>query len=322
MQSRELAIYVFSFNRSKYLENCIRSVEEMAPSFPLYIIDDHSDDIVTIETLAETSVRHPVLFNRNNDQEEHKTGGLTGCMNTAINHAQQLCYKYALFLQDDMQLVRPISVADLNFIDDYFTYILSSIQLSTTFIRRLSEDGFLDDYYVHDDARAYIRYASREQGKSSFSDTGVFNVHRFHQIFRSFEVGEAVNSVKAKRLGLVCGRSIYPFMCWLPYPESYRGKSKNIRHRLFEYFGCSGFYPIESMSAESVSDLISRDPELLPIMEKYLLSPSAPRTDIWSTGGGVYNFECYNSIPARLYRVLRHMKSLLLALHDRQTIES
>jgi hypothetical protein len=88
----------------------------------------------------------------------------------------------------------------------------------------------------------------------------VFHVDRFHNLFGAFEAGEGKNSEKALALGLKCGRSAYPFMCWLPYPLAFRGGKKSIRHRVFEGFGRSGFHPIDFLDEVAAERFISRDP--------------------------------------------------------------
>jgi len=307
-----LCIFVFSFNRGIFLENCISSIEQCAPGVKTVIIDDNSTDPDAIEKLGSLSEKYQVIRSFT-EQAEMKTGGLYGNMNHAIKLACEWGYSYSIFIQDDMQLVRQIKKNDIVRIDDYFERVPNSIQVSTTFIRTLSATDFLDEHFINQKAHAYIRHTNKEKGKSNFSASGVFHVERFHNIFGSFEVGEGINSEKARKLGLICGRAIYPFMCWLPYPESYRGKRKDMKHKFFEYFGHSGYYPIECMADESVTEFLNRDPHILPIMEHYLSAPTAPRADVWSTGGGEYNFVCYGGILALFFKEIRSIKHRLQA---------
>ena len=302
------AIYVFSFNRPKFLKNCIHSIENLADSLPMVIIDDCSDDPDISRLLTDISGRYSVIANSRINQREYKTGGLAGCMNIAMEHARENNFRFAIFIQDDMQFVRRLEKSDITRIEDFFSHVPNSMQVSTNFIRELSASNFLSKNYINRDAHAYIRHPVKERGKSSFSDTGVFHVQRFHEFFESFGVGEGNNSEKARRLGLTCGRAFHPFMCWLPYPESYRGKRKGFKHLFFEYFGRSGYYPIEFMSDGCVAEFLNRDPDMLPVMERYLSAPTVPRADVWSTGGGEYNFVCYNGVAAKVFRAIRAIK--------------
>lgn len=304
-------VYVFSYNRGIFLENCLGSIKESLGDFPVCIIDDNSDDPITVAILSGVSQKFSLIRNANTNSYEVKTGGLAGCMNIAIAHAKNNGYDYAIFIQDDMQFVRPFESYERAEIARYFHVVQNSIQISTSFIRRLSADTFLEDHETNLAAGAYIRDTHREHGKSNFSATGVFNVQRFHDVFKKFEVGEGNNSEKARRLGLTCGRALFPFMCWLPYPLSHRGKRRSLGHRVFEWFGRSGYYPIRMMSDMEIKRFKERDPLILPLMEEFLEAPDAPRKDVWSTGGGEYNFLAYGSIPARVFVALRKVKLVL-----------
>ena len=302
--------FVFSFNRGVFLENCLNSIESCLAGAKTVIIDDNSTDPETLETLSELSKRFEVIHPQA-AETEIKTGGLYANMNYAMDIANSIGSPYALFIQDDMQLVRKIDASDFRRISSYFQEIPNSFQISTSFIRQLSVKDFFKDHFLDLKSGSYIRRRDRERGKSNFSAAGVFDVERFHNIYGSFEIGEGKNSERAQQLGLVCGRSITPFMCWLPYPNSYRGRARNMKHRFFEYFGRSGYYPIELMSDLSTAEFLNRDPMILPVMEHYLLSPSAPRNDIWSTGGGEYNFDCYDGFAARVFRALKRSRRLI-----------
>lgn len=307
----DFIIFVFSYNRGEFLENCIKSIELCASGVPVIIIDDRSTDADTLSVLRRLEMQYKVVLNDNAKDVEHKTGGLSGAMNKAMKIALKQGAEFALFIQDDMQFVRRLSQRDLREYSEYFSSTPNSIQLSTAFIRELSADTFEEDYEISEKAHAYLRKPNCERGKSSFSDTGVFHVRRFHELYHSFEVGEGGNSEKARGLGLVCGRSINPNICWLPYPNSYRGKQRSFQHRFFEYFGRSGFHPIEIMTEDEETRFLGRHPSIAPVMERFLSSPNSPRRDIWSTGGGEYNFVCYGGVFSRIFVGMRSFKKFL-----------
>ena len=290
----QFSIYIFSFNRGKFLQNCIASIEACAGDCVTTIIDDHSKDPDTIAVLSDLSQRYRVI--RPSDDSNEKTqatvlGGLYGNMNLAMKDAVTHDCKRVLFIQDDMQLVRPITDRDFKNIDDYLRANKNTFQISTTFVRSLNQPSFDEKHFLDDSRSAYLRYPDRERGKSSFCDTGVFDVERFRLLFKNFVVTEGANSSKARSLGLCCGSSVYPFMNWLPFPVAHRGKRHSILFNLLEKLGGSGYHPIELMQNSEIDDLLSRDPLILPIMEQYLSSPTSPRQDVWSTGGGEYNLK-------------------------------
>ncbi len=308
----DVCIYVFSYNRGKFLLNCLRSIEACAPGIRVCILDDNSTDNYTKSVLGNLAQHYAVVENTNETHAEIKTGGLSGAMNIAMMMAKKECVKLAVFIQDDMQFVRRLDDGEIKSYYSYFDSVPNSMQISTAFIRELSGDTFHEDYDTSKNAHAYIRLEARERGKSSFSASGVFSVDRFHDLFHNFDVGEGANSAKARSLGLVCGRAIYPNMCWLPYPLSYRGKKKTFKHNVFEKLGRSGFYPIDLMTPEQEAAFLARDRNIPPIMERFLFAPNAPRHDIWSTGGGEYNFVCYGGLSSKLFIGARVAKSWLI----------
>ena len=310
----DLCIYVFSFNRGQFLLNCLHSIETCAPGIRVCIIDDNSTDSYTKSVLADIKKQYFVEKNSNEEDVELKTGGLSGAMKFAMQMAKRDDVKLAIFIQDDMQFVRHLKDSDIKGYFEYFESVPNAIQISTTFIRELSRDSFSEDYDTSKNDHAYIRFQNREHGKSSFSDTGVFSVSKFFDLFQNFEIGEGANSEKARNLGLVCGRAIYPNMCWLPYPRSFRGKKRSLKHMVFEKFGRSGFYPIDIMTNKQEVYFLERDRSVLPIMERFLSAPKSPRKDIWSTGGGEYNFVCYGGKLSKIFNTARSIKKFLYGL--------
>lgn len=306
-----IPVFVFSFNRPDFLRNCLASIRHTMPNAEIHILDDCSWDDETKRVLAQEKERTAIYFSKADGPSEFKTGGLCGLMNLAMHIAREKRHPYVLFIQDDMQMVRALRDRDMDHIGEYFHNVPNAIQLSTTFIRKLGTDGFLNDYSITRPAFAYLRKREAERGKSNFSDTGVFSVDRFFELFDRFEVGEDKNSAKAMERGLTCGRSFFPFINWLPYPMSFRGRKRSMMHLVFEYFGRSGFYPIEFMTEREVAEFMTREPSILPIMEEFLTCPTSPRQDIWSTGGGEYNFVVYGSLPARFFVQAKKLRALL-----------
>lgn len=281
------------------------------PGHEVVVIDDNSTDLATIEVLRGLESRMTVLTNTSGELTERKTGGLAAGMNRAMRWASSKGWEYVLFIQDDMQMVRRFRPEDPALIGAYFRNVPNAIQLSVSFVRQLSAPDFFNAYRIDKPAAAYLRQEGVERGKSNFSDTGVFSVSRFNDLFGAFEAGEGNNSAKARARGLTCGRAIYPLMCWLPYPTSYRGKARDMQHRFFERFGRAGFYPIKMMTEKEEEAFLKRDPTVLPIMETYLRAPAAPRHDVWSTGGGEYNFLAYDGMLVRPYRAVQRVKRML-----------
>jgi hypothetical protein len=274
-------------------------------------MDDDSDDAHTIAILRSLSSQAEVHGNSSSAKPDFKTGGLSGLMVQALQMARDRGAKYALFIQDDMQLVRAISDDDMLMVERFFDQTPNSFILSTNFIRRLSLSDMSNNTALDAAGLSYNRLPHLEGGKSSFSDTGIYHVDRYFSLFHPLLDSEAENSGKARALGLVLGNYAYPFMCWLPYPISYRARKKGLKHVIFETLGRSGYYPIETMSPDMVNGLLTRPPSQFPVMEEYLHSPQNPRHDRWSTGGGEYNFLAYGGLASKLFRLAKKGKQAL-----------
>ena len=80
-------------------------------------------------------------------------------------------------------------------------------------------------------------------------------------------------------------------------------------HNAIESLGGAGLHPIKIMDLDDEERFLARGPEDVPIMEKFLSAPSAPRHDVWSTGGGEYNLLGRGGFPAAGFRSLRAIRS-------------
>ena len=137
MKARDsLIVFVFSFNRGRFLLNCIKSIDSFLDGFEVVIVDDESTDKDTQNVLAAVSKRHRVLKNDGVGEYEEKTGGLAGSMNMAMAYAAERGYEYALFIQDDMQLVRPVLNEDFSNISSYFDKIINTMHIQINNITR------------------------------------------------------------------------------------------------------------------------------------------------------------------------------------------
>jgi len=304
-----ISIFVFSFNRGIFLENCLSSIELCASDLPVTIIDDGSTDPDTIKTLSRLSQKYEVILPKAKESEA-KTGGLYANMNHALKMAHSNGISRALFIQDDMQFVRKITHEDFNVINRFFQLNENCIQFQTCF-RRLDVKRKLEtSCYTDKSNSALLIKDDMQKGKDNFSATGVFDVDRSLNLLGSFVVGEGANSSLCRERGIKKPYSLFPFMNWLPYPTSHRGKVRKLSHRLIEYLGGSGFHPITYMSDAEIDYLFSRDPLSIPLAEEWLFSKSSPRHDLWSTAGGEYNLVARGSIAGRFFVFIKSLVQL------------
>jgi glycosyltransferase involved in cell wall biosynthesis len=116
-----MQFWVFSYNRGEFLKNCISSIEFCAPGSRIRIFDDNSNDPATRDALAELAKRHEVVTPDTGENQKNKHGGLYANMQAAFEACEDedlVCY-----LQDDMQLVRPISPEEVAQLDAYLSHV-------------------------------------------------------------------------------------------------------------------------------------------------------------------------------------------------------
>lgn len=303
----ELAIYIFSFNRGKFLANCLKSVAACAAGIPVTVIDDQSDDPDTQEILEKYRPQLKIVTAGEAEISEHKTGGLYNNMRFAFQDAQASGKRFVLFLQDDMQLVRPILPRDITGATAFFEANPNAAELHTCFMKRFFQSR--DEQMTQPDAsgEAYLRPSSYP-GFSGFSAVGLFDIKRVNQLFGQLQQGEYANNEFAQKNGIQMGISSRPFMMWLPYPISHRGKTRNVPLQLVESVAGCGFYPYELMPEEAVSQLLERPLEQRPYAEDWLECAPLKRIPVWSFAGGLSNLIARGGLRGRLGRFLYRVR--------------
>jgi hypothetical protein len=231
-------------------------------------------------------------------------------MSFALSEAKGKGIRYVLFLQDDMQLVRPLIDHDIVNAEMFFSSNKNSAELHTCFMKMLQADQDEPLTRIDNSGKAYLR-GSGCKGHSGFSDVGLFNVDRFFELFADFKLtqGENFNNEYADKNNIQMGISINPFMMWLPYPVSFRGKNRSIPLRVIEFFGGCGYYPYSVMSSSEVNTFINRDIEKKPYAEKWLTANGLKHVRFWSFSGGIANLIARGGIRAWLGRLLYKINS-------------
>lgn len=281
--------YVFSYNRGYFLENCLASLERFTTDFfDLVIIDDGSTDQKTVDVLKKYSQQCKIFFPKK-AEGYLKTGGLYKNMNFALQDAQTNKVDFALFIQDDMQVVRKICKKDMERVQIFFNQNLDSAQLYTCFLKKCNKKWDDENTLLDISKNAYFRPIDGPR-RSSFSAIGLINVQRFMKIFGKLKQSEHHNDIMGREKKLKMGLYVYPFMMWLPFPISYRGGKRSFYHRIKEVIAKSGFYPYEEMSMLSQDRLFHRSLEHRPYAEDFLSCPPVQYMKQWSFTGVNYAF--------------------------------
>lgn len=268
-----ISFCVFSFNRAQFLKNCIESIQEAVPFADIWVFDDQSDDPNTQTYLREIDNKITVI--QPGLKGEIKHGGLYHNMQSALEKLQNralLC-----FLQDDTQIVRPVSVEEVERIDTLFDDNPDLGFVHPCFIRGID----LTRHPVKDDPgpRDFTFYR-RNTGQSAgihYSDLFVTRPNRLLKKGWQFFQSEPKNNEQAK---MHFGPMIYlysPFAMWLPEVPAWRGKRKTLGLKLAEKRKSCGFYPFELWDKNQAENFVNRSPKELPIAESFLAcTPTTP----------------------------------------------
>lgn len=298
MNSR-LLFCIFSFNRGRFLEHCVDTIEKCVPDADIAIFDDDSYDDYTREVLSRLAGKHHVLQPGN--QSTHKLGGLYGNMQSALEFAADR--SLVCFLQDDMQVVRPLAADEIAGFDRTFDENPKLAFLHPCFLKgvnRSRDEATLEFDQVN-------RFYQRKEGTGQsaghyFSAILIARPSRLLDIGWKFRRNEPENDEQARKYFDRIGHLYSPFAMWLPEVPAYRGKRKTIALKLAEKRRGCGFYPYAILSNEEVKSLSLRGGNILPIAEDFLVCSESSLPQPW----GYY--------PMQGSRALKKLNTLELAI--------
>lgn len=271
-----MEIFVFSYNRGNYLRNCLESLVRHAPELSVTVVDDGSVDPATKEVLEEYADTMTIVA-RDGADSDVSLGGLYANMNWVVrtSHAD-----LGLFMQDDMQLVRDITADDQEHIARFFGSYKESIEFHTCFTKSTTKISVNDGLKLDSAVPAYFRDAGRTR-RGWHSDVGVFHIARMRERGIDLRESETQNELYLQTVVSQMGLSPWPFMMWLPFPESVKFRRKGLLQRYAEWRAGSGLYPYNPMSTEQVRKLFARPLDEQPIAELYLTPAKPLPSDKW-----------------------------------------
>ncbi|MBY5994079.1 glycosyltransferase family A protein [Ferrimonas balearica] len=273
-----LRFFVFSFNRGEYLANCIDSLRRCAPGHPITVMDDHSDDPQTRQVL-EVLGADCTLWSPPAGAAQSKHGGLYANMQAALEMSQPgelLC-----FLQDDTQLVRPLTVADHATLSGYFDRYPDAGFVQPAFIRGCNRAA--DDPNTRYDAESGMYFVDRK-GRSVgtyYADILVTRADRLTGVNWQFAGKEPLNEKQARAHFRPMAYLRNPFAAWLPNVPAYRGKVKTLGLKLAEQRTGARFNPLAIMDATEQQALSERSDAVAPYAEDWLTPTQGPVAEPW-----------------------------------------
>ena len=299
-----LAVFIFHFNRPDFLENAVRSVERHLPGVALTIMDDGSTLAAARACLARLAQTHEVLQPDGARASDAWTGGLHANMTRALHLAQRRGLRYAVMLQDDMQIVRPWREQDTAVVRTAFASPESSFVLYGCFFKGQARRSEPLETIA---PRLVRRRAPSPDGKrhAAYVDAGIFDVAGFHAWGGTLRLGEKANEAALMDAGRRMPMMADPIMHWLPFPVSFRDRKRTVRERLADSLGGAGVHPISDMTIDNVAALCARPEHAPAYAEDWLQAPTAPAARYWSLRGGRENALARGGWRAALGKRLR-----------------
>ncbi len=270
---KEIEVFVFSYNRGKYLRNCIDSIRRHVPSSRVTVVDDASTDPETCKVLEDIS-GHTTVVKRSKMLGIY--GGYWNNMQYTIDELSQS--DWAVFIEDDMQFIRPVLQEDLERIELFFDKFPKSGYLALEFMKEelrdrdyetVSIDESVPVYFFRDEAEAY-------RGTIYCSNIGAVNIKYMRSIKYRLGEDEKQTREKAKIAFDKMGFYPYPLLMFLPFSEAVKNSKRTLVRRLVEKWYKAGFYPYRDLSEAKLVELLERDLSVLPITGDYLTTKNTP----------------------------------------------
>lgn len=293
-------ICIFSYNRGAFLQNCINSVLQYAPQCRLSVFDDNSNDEATKQVLAALPATINLYQPDTHSSQRH--GGLYANMQWALDLAAQ--GEYLLFIQDDMQLVRPLRDEDNQYITQYFDTFTQAAFLNPVFLKgqRASRDKRITQLSA--EFPVYFRhYPTKKHPRGlSYADVVIAHVDRLRQHSWQFSDSEVTNAVQAQQHFGAMGFMLHPFVMFLPQVPVYRGKRKSYAVTLAQRWSGEQPKSFLPLNQTQLNQLLQRNPEVLPVAEQFLhcIDPKIKRP---------FQYSAVNAYP--LLRVLHKIEQWL-----------
>lgn len=295
-----VTVCIFSFNRERFLRNCVESVRACMPYANIAIFDDDSTDPDTRRYLAEASSYCEIVAPQTVGTIKH--GGLYHNMNAALELFKGS--QFVCFLQDDTQVVRPVCEEEFDKIDQIFEENAQLGFIHPCFIRGVDLIKRPVDALPGPGNEFYFRKDTGQSAGIHYSDLVIFKPMRLIRAGWEFQQSEPANDRQAKAL---FGMMLYmwlPFAMWLPEVPAYRGKSKTLGLKLAERKKNVGFYPFRVWRQEDIVQARAQGNYQLPVAESFLqcVADTPPKPWTYNPLTGLTGLKYLNNLEVAVRR--------------------
>jgi hypothetical protein len=210
--------FVFSYNRGRFLSNLLRSARNCGWTGPITIVDDCSDDRTTLSVLRRAERQHGVQVVVPSRARTEKYGGFWANMRLA--YEELATARHVMFLQDDLQFVRPLREGELQRLAD----LLENPSLSPFLFPAFWWGARGKEYqhlYPYDAAHDIYRRTD-SSAQPGFADVAVFDRDRLNSV--GWEAGRSETQSNADAFARFGAMTLYPdpFIAFVPFAPRFR----------------------------------------------------------------------------------------------------
>jgi len=208
-------ICIFSYNRAFLLHNLLDSIAAFYPDMQWAIFDDGSEDPATISLLKELRQQGISVYIHQRNDLSSKHGGLYNLMNVALDYAWNNNFRYAYFVQDDMQFLwRDSTLAQR--ISAAFARP-ECLMCNCSFLQKILEAGTAQ--------RLPLQHGFYSFEGNGVADTGIIALDKAKDAQLSFgSHSERSNGQYWYTKGYRMYWLPVPHLAWTPSPRSFRDK--------------------------------------------------------------------------------------------------
>ncbi|MGF1546558.1 MAG: hypothetical protein ACFCUG_04485 [Thiotrichales bacterium] len=264
-----LHFWIFSYNRGRFLQNCVSSIRHCAPQSTISIFDDNSDEPETLDVLTQLARYHDIVLPPTaKSTARPKHGRLYINMQSAYEFMST--NEIYCFLQDDMQLVRPIESSELQAIASHYAKNSNAGFIHPAFLKRSGRKPDKFGMHFNPDQGGYINDNSKKSVGIYYADVHIANIQRLRNSSWYFHDHERSNEAAAQRMFSPMLYLKNPFCAWLPNVPTYREKRQTYALQIAMRQSHVGFYPIRILNKGETLSFRNRSPSELPRAERYL----------------------------------------------------
>lgn len=271
-----ISYVVYSYNRGPFLLNCVLSILRHANAKKIIVYDDFSDCEITRNILRMMSEHALIEVVTPREEGFGYHGGLYDNMNDVLYN--RVDDQFALFLQDDMQLVRSITTPEIT---DFIRLMQKeSIQfLYVSFLKgeNRARDNLELSVHGHH-LKYYKRTPTSSNSQGVCADVGLMDLRMLRAMKWYWGKDRFEHIHRARRHQSSAAILALPFTMFLPSPSSHKYRSSGFFRLLAEKACKVGFYPFDDMPESVETVFFQKGVRALPFAEDWLTADSAPRS--------------------------------------------